>query len=290
MTTGPPHSTHLVAETVKQRSGAAWIVDIRDAWPDDSYAHMLPMTGWARARDARIRRRIYGGADRLVVISNSLKRGAAKLTQTPIEVISNGFDEEDFESVVPKDNESFTVVYAGNMSDERNPEALWKALARRNSDRGEIRVRLIGNVAGGVRESIRDAGLQETVEFLPYMAHSRAIGHMCGAHALLLPINRVPDAAGIVTGKIFEYLGAGRPILCIAPPDGAAAAIINECEAGRTHDFDDDEGVEETLAAMYDAWKRGEKLEGAARQRALKYSRKLQTLRLSEILNQLTQH
>lgn len=289
ISTGPPHSSHLVAEVVKKETGLPWIVDIRDDWPDESYAHMLPATRWARARDAKKRKSVYDLADRLVTVSQSLRRSVEKQTRTPVEVVSNGFDPDDFASVDAIRNEHYTIVHAGNMSAERDPEAFWEALCRRRAsgDWEHLRIRLVGNVAASVRERTQRLGLTDHVEFVPYVDHATAIRHICGADTLLLPINRVPGGAGFVTGKIFEYLASGNPVVCLGDPDGEAAAILDRSDAGRTHDYDDSEGVEATIDTWYRAWRAGTPVKGASPEAASRYSRKSQTGKMAEILNQI---
>ncbi len=288
---GPPHSTHLVARQIHRETGLPWILDLRDAWPPESFAHLLPMSGFARRLDARKRAASFDAADLLVAVSESLCRDVATRTTTPVEIIPNGFDEEDFAWVEPIQNETFTIVYVGNISTEQNPTALWHAIKQRNTVGAgpEMRVRFVGNVAREVLRAIEQADLRRHVDFAGYVEHDEAIRHMCGAELLLLSINRVPNAAGIVTGKLYEYLASGRPILCFSPTDGDATGIVDATGAGESFRYEDSDGVAAMLDRHYEAWKKGHPIQGAGSERSAPYSRELQTKRLAELMNSLTE-
>lgn len=288
---GPPHSTHLIARELRHRTGLPWILDLRDAWPPDSFAHLLPMSAFARRLDARKRTASFDAADLLVAVSESLCRDAAAQTPTPVEIIPNGFDEEDFSLVEPIENEVFTIVYVGNISADQNPTALWHVIKQRNTvgAEPEMRVRFVGNVAREVLGAVEQAGLRRHVDFIPYVEHGEAIRHMCGAELLLLSINRVPNPAGIVTGKLYEYLASGRPILCFSPVDGDATGIVDATGAGDSFRYEDADGVARMLVRHHEAWKNGHPILGSNPERSAPFSRELQTKRLAALLNSLTE-
>ncbi len=287
---GPPHSTHLIARELHRTTGLPWILDLRDAWPPDSFAHLLPMSGLARRLDARKRTASFDAADLLVAVSESLCRDVSTLTTTPVEIIPNGFDMDDFASVEPIQNEAFTIVYVGNISAEQNPTALWHAIKQRKmaGTGSEMRVRFVGNVAREVLGAVEQAGLRRHVDFIPYVQHHEAIRHMCGADLLLLSINRVPNATGIVTGKLYEYLASGRPILCFSPTEGDATRIVDATGSGKSFRYEDADGVARMLARHHEAWKNGHPIQGSDPERSAPYSRELQTKRLADLLNSLT--
>jgi len=285
--TGPPHSTHLVAGSVARSSGLPWILDMRDAWPPDSFAHLLPAAAFARRKDERLRGVTLSGATRILTVSQSLKDDLAKLTDTPVDVIHNGFDEDDFRDVDPIRSSSFDIVYTGNLSAEQNPIALWHALKQRRAGAGEagVRVRLVGHVANEVLAAIEQAGVRRRVDVVPYVEHREAIRHMSGAGLLLLCINRVPNPAGIVTGKLYEYLASTRPVLCFSPVDGEAVRIVGETRAGSAFRYEDAPGVMREIDRHYDAWKAGAPVEGAEPGLLDPYSRRNQAGQLAALLN-----
>jgi len=288
LTTGPPHSAHLVGLALKKKLDIPWIVDLRDSWPDDSYAHLLPTSRWAASRDARLRRGVYESSDRIVTVSPSIKESTSRWTQTEIDVIYNGYDEDDFEGIQTDSSDTFTIVYTGNLSSERNPQALWRTLSDHGEAFPELRVKLIGNVGAAVHADIIRFGLSSIVSTIDYVPHSEALARMSAAQVLLLSVNRVPEARGIITGKIFEYLGSGRPILCLAPTDGDAADIIRQSRAGQTFDYDDVEGFERELRRLYAAWQSGNSTSGAGSEAIKSYSRRVQTGVMARLLDQIS--
>lgn len=289
ITTGPPQSVHLAGRRIASERGLPWLADLRDLWPDPAYSAELPMTGWARRRDTRLRDRTLGEADEVVAVTRGMAEELRRLLDREVRILPNGFDPEDFDDVHPRTSEEFTVLHAGNLSPARNPDAFWRALSRAAA-RGEwpdLVVELVGPVDASVRESIERFSIEDRVRLIPYVPHEDAVSRMVGADVLLLPINRVEGAEGIVTGKLFEYLAAGRPILCIGPPGGEAADIISETGAGRTVDFDDTDGISTQVGEWYDAWTAGRPASGADQAAAALYSRRSQTERLAGLLDRL---
>ncbi|WP_457653656.1 glycosyltransferase family 4 protein [Rhodocaloribacter sp.] len=286
VTTGPPHSTHLVGRALKRRAGTPWVADFRDPWTDISYYSELPFTAWARRIDARLERSVLDEADHVVTVSPSLKRLLARKTQTPITVIPNGFDPDDFRETVPVETEAFVLAHTGTLSASQNPEALWRLL-RTLLDAGglpALRIRLVGNVDPVVRRSLEAHGLADRTEVIPYVPHDEAVRHMRRAAMLLLSIPRVPDAEGIVTGKVFEYVASGRPVLGVGPLPGDAAALLEETGAGRLFAYDDAEGMAAFVREHYAAWASGRPMGGAMPEAAAPYSRVALTGKLAALL------
>lgn len=290
-TTGPPHSTHLVGLALSLLHDVPWLADFRDPWTRIDYQEALPITAPARAVDSWIERTVLKNASLATVRSESMGSYLLNSAQTPMVVIENGFDPEDFEGIeasIPKDR--FVVAHVGNVNDARDPAALWKALremdARKRMPR--LRIAFVGNVERAVLASAARYGVGDLVDILPYLPHEQAVRRMKASTALLLSINNVSGARGIVPGKIYEYVASGRPILGIGPPGGDAARVLAESNAGRMFDFEDVDGVRTYLRASYEAWETGRPLEGASWDRAQRYSRKQQAGRLAEGLNAVT--
>ncbi len=286
MTTGPPHSTHLIGRALKRRAGMPWVADFRDPWTDIGYYGDLPFTAWACRLDARLERSVLEEADHVVTVSPSLKRLLARKTTTPVTVLPNGFDPDDFRGTVPVETGAFVLAHIGTLSASQNPGALWRAL-RSLLDAGELpalRLRLVGNVDPVVMRSLEAHGLADRTETIPYVPHDAAVRHMRRAALLLLSIPRVPDAEGIVTGKIFEYAASGRPVLGVGPLPGDAAALLEETGAGRLFAYDDAAGMTAFVREHYAAWASGRPLEGAAPRAAAPYGRAALTEKLAELL------
>ena len=290
LTTGPPHSVHLTGLLLARRYNLPWLADFRDPWTDISYYQDLPMSPPAKRLDARLERTVLDTADQVIVVSPSLKTMLEAKTSTAMDVLPNGFDERDFESSDVRRDVGFVLAFTGNMPAQQNPTALWTALRRLRQDEAipKLRLRLIGNVDPVVLASIQQAGWADRLEIIPYVPHDEAIRHMRRASLLLLCINRVAGAEGIVTGKLYEYLASGRPVLGVGPAGGDAAGILEETGAGQLFDHDDVDGVGAFLQQHYAAWERDEPIAGATETAAARYSRKRQTGRLAELLDGLT--
>jgi len=289
LTSGPPQSVHLIGRALARRSGLPWCADFRDPWTDISYYRELPLTPLARQIDAALERSVLREADRVIAVSPSLRRMLARKTQTPISVIMNGFDEADFKGDEVRKQEKFVISHVGNLAASQNPDALWKAL-RQMREQGlipDLRLLMVGNVDAAVRKEIAGHGLEDILEYVPYVPHDEAVAYMRGASLLLLCINQVPDAACIMTGKLFEYLASGRPVLGIGPPEGDAAAVLDETGAGTMFAHHDVESVGAYVLRHYEAWASGHPFEGADRESRAPFSRKEQAKQLAALLSEV---
>lgn len=287
LTSGPPPSTHLVGRALARRYGVPWVADFRDPWTDISYYAELPLSGRARRFDAALERSVLDRADAVVTVSPSLKALLGGKTETPVTVVYNGFDEADFDGAAPAPAAGFVVAHTGNLTAQQNPEALWRALARLRAAGAipALRLRFVGHVDPTVLAGAAAHGVDDLVERVPYVPHADAVGHMRGATMLLLAINRVPGAALIVTGKLFEYLAAGRPVLGVGPVPGDAAALLDETGAGVMFDWEDADGVAAYVQACYAAWEAGTPVGGANPDRAAAYSRRAAAAQLAALLD-----
>jgi glycosyltransferase involved in cell wall biosynthesis len=290
VSTGPPHSSHLIAAFLAKKSNTPWLADIRDAWPDVAYASMLPTSSMARKRDLRIRDRTLKQATACVAVTEDLRNSMQKAVGRPFSLIRNGFDPADFDGLIPKKNDNFTLVHTGNMSPARNPEPIWTLLSDMSSSERwpALRIQCIGNVDSTILTDANRAGAEDRFEIVSYVPHAEALSYTQSASLLLLPINRVNDAAGIVTGKIYEYIASGRPILGLGDPSGEAANILKETGAGVMFSYEDTEEIGAFIDRHYAAWLAGLPLLGANQQRAAAYSRRSQTDQLATLLNSIS--
>ncbi len=286
VTTGPPHSAHLIGYRGHRRYRLPWVADLRDPWTGIDYYEMLPMTWWARRIDACLERHVLAQATRRVVVTPSMQR-ALEARGLPAALIPNGYDPADFEGLQARPTDCFWLTYAGSMNPARNPEALWQAL-RQLRQTHPIQVRLIGTIDTAVQETLVRNGLADQVQVLPFLPHRQALQYLLDSALLLLVINRVAGNAWIVTSKLYEYLGTGRPVLGIGPVDGDAAAVLQETRAGKMFDYDDVEGIAAFLRQHYEAWKAGRTLAGAPPELAQCYSRPYLAGKLARLLDEIT--
>jgi glycosyltransferase involved in cell wall biosynthesis len=206
-------------------------------------------------------------------------------------VITNGFDTEDriTQEKVELDKE-FTITYIGTMNDSRNPEVLWKALQQLKNENHEmmtsIKINMIGKAEKIIEETIHQYDLSKYVEFVGYVSHNKAIDYQNSTQLLLLVINRTSNNKSILTGKIFEYIASGRPIVCIGPQDGDAAEIIIESESGVMVDYEDVDKMKQLLESYFAKYK-ANSLSNEVKS-IDKYSRKHLTQKLATLLDEMS--
>lgn len=238
ITTSPPHSTQLIGLKLKKKyPSLKWIADLRDPWTDIYYYKQFYPTLISKSIDQRFESSVLKNADKIITVGNSLKNlFASKVNgiSNKIEVITNGFDESDFTGSHGITPAKFTITYVGTLSDNYPVEGLLPALKTLNESGIDFILRFVGTVSERTKNLIKSQIPAKLLVFLPYVPHSEAINFMLDSSLLILIIPLHQSSKSIITGKLFEYLASGKPILCLGPVDGDAAEIINECKAGQT--------------------------------------------------------
>ena len=249
ISTGPPHSMHLIARALHKKFNIPWVADFRDPWTDIDFYKDLKLTRCADKKHHRLERQVLTEATRVVTIGWDCAKGLENHGAKDVAVITNGYDDisvETFPETSQFDHKTapITMSHIGIIGANRNPETFWQAIAELDLP---IKIRLIGQVDNSVIESIKRHKIENFVEIFPYIPHDQVIIEQKKSDLLLLFVNNTPNAKGILTGKIFEYMASGRPILCIGPEDGDSARILNETRTGVTADFNDKEKMKEII-------------------------------------------
>ena len=291
ISTGPPHSMHLIALKLHKALNIPWIADFRDPWTEIDFYQDLHLSRWADHKHHRLERQVLTQADKVVTIGWDAAKGLEALGAHSVQTITNGFDNEIANSTPITPSERFTLSHIGALGASRNAIHFWEAigdLAKNDSQfRNDLSIKLIGQVDVSAIETIKDNGIMGNTELITYIPHEEINKMQMEAQVLLLFINNTPNAKGILTGKLFEYLASGRPILCIGPEDGDAAHLISEAKAGVTVDFEDKKRMKAEITRLHDAYKKGiphqtdMKLIG-------RYSRKENAAAFTQLLNELT--
>ena len=283
ITTGPPHSVHLIGERLKKELGTPWIPDFRDPWTGMYYMKHLPFTKRNRERIARMEKGVLDSASTILTATPSMQEDFRVLTATPVEAITNGYDREDFAAEIPTPDGCFNIVHTGLFAG--NPIALWDTLAAMSRDvpgfASALKLRLVGKVDPAVEAAIKERGLQAV--YSGYLDHAAAVKEQRLASVLILPLKKDPQYKSILPGKLFEYLASRRPVLAISFTDGAMAPVIRECNGGETVDWEDRAAMR---AFLEKAWK--QHLEGGVPPctgNIEKYSREALTHSLSLLLS-----
>lgn len=230
VTTGPPHSLHLIGLGLKRDRGLRWIADWRDPWTNIDFYQQLKLTGWADHKHRRLERAVLREADRTIAVGWTMAAELEALGAKHVDVITNGYDPADVPSPAAPVDEGFSLVHVGSLTSTRNAPGLWKALAllcaRDPVFAAKLKLRFVGAVDHTVLASIAEAGLADKVERVGPVSHAEAMRHMQRARVLLLLLNDTANAKGILTSKLFEYLSVGRPLLSIGPKDGDVARVL----------------------------------------------------------------
>ena len=257
VTTGPPHSVHLIGLQLHKALGIPWIPDFRDPWSRMYYLKYLPMTEktWNKLR--RQEQTVLDSCSTVLACTPLVQEEFQAQTHTPVACITNGFDEADFaEKLLPRWDGHFNITHTGLFAADGNPLALWKVLgilaASEPGFREDLRIRLVGKVDKEILESIKAAGLSANVVALGPQNHATAILEQRAATILILPMRNDAQYRPILPGKLFEYLAARRPILGIGQEDGAMARVLFSAKAGITADWEDTAPMRAFLA---NAWR-----------------------------------
>ena len=259
ISTGPPHSMHLIAMKLKEALGIPWIADFRDPWTEIDYYDELHLTRWADRKHHRLEREVLTKADKVVTIGWDSARSLGRLGKRNVRAIPNGYDWElDSNPKATSLTKEFTLTHLGVVAPSRNVPQLWTALKELKEEIAgfdkDLKVRLVGQVDQSVVHSLDAAALSDNTEIIPHIQHNAVQQMQQSSQVLLLLINDTPNAKGILTGKIFEYLASGRPILCIGPEDGDAARIIKETQSGVTVNFDNKEKMKTVILDYYNKY------------------------------------
>ncbi len=289
ISSGPPHSVHLIALSLKKLFNIPWIADFRDPWTDVYYFKQLHLSKYAEKKHSELEYMVLNKADCLIAVGNTMKNDFEQKTDIPVEVITNGFDEDDIKDAPVNLDEKFSIVYTGYLLPDENPEILWQVLSESvNNFKGfaqDLELKFAGKTDVKVIDRINHYGLDKYLTLIPYQPHNIITSYQQKAQVLLLLLNDTPEFKRVLTGKLFEYLAARRPIISIGSASGDAAEVIRETGTGYIFSGTDKEKLREKLMDFYNNYKHknltvsGTNLE--------KYSRRFLTQKLAEILNNL---
>ena len=285
ITSGPPHSLHLIGLDLKKRLDLKWFADFRDPWTTIGYHKSLRLSNYAAAKHKQLEQEVMQTADEIIVTSKTTKTEFQAITDKPITVITNGYDT----ASVPAQqlDTKFTLAHIGSFLSERNPQILWTALQELlieiPSFKTNLEIKLIGAISQEVLTSISDYALDSYLNNLGYVSHSEAIVHQKKSQVLLLIEIDSEDTRSIIPGKLFEYMVSGRPIIAIGPKNSDFAEIITETNSGVFFEYAEKEKLKQVIVTYYNQYLVGElKANGVGLQQ---YSRENLTKQLVQLLN-----
>jgi glycosyltransferase involved in cell wall biosynthesis len=288
----PPHSSQLIGLKLKKKNPEIkWIADLRDPWTDIYYYNDLLHTLPAKKLDSSYEKKVLINSDAVLVVSPSIKRTfltkSNEIVQEKIHVIPNGYDESDFLSDVNSPTmDQFRITYVGTMADSYDPELFFKILKEIINEQPDLnlKLRLVGSISSGIKSQIEQNGLGNETEFISYVPHEVAVNEMRSSNLLLLIIPNVNGSEGILTGKLFEYIGAQKPILGIGPPEGDASTILKDSNSGEMFSRKDPVNIKAYILQMIKDWR---DLKINTYHSSDKYSRRKQAEAVGQIINNL---
>lgn len=284
ITTGPPHSLHLIGMRLKELHNVKWIADFRDPWTTIGYHKALKLGNSAANSHKNLEKKVLNSADNVLVTSPTTKAEFKAITSKPITVITNGYDTETV-ARQPMD-EKFTLAHIGSFLSERNPQILWEVLSEliieNDQFKAKFELKLIGAVSREVLDSIEVAGLSLYVNSLGYVPHAGAVMHQRKSQVLLLVEIDSDETKCIIPGKLFEYMVSERPILAIGPDGADFASIVQSTNTGIFVKYDEKEKLKNALIQWFSQYKKGNLRSNAIGLQ--QYSRKNLTGQLVQIL------
>jgi len=287
VSSGPPHSMHLIAPGLKKKFEIPWIADFRDPWTDIDFYHKLKLTRLADRKHRQLEKKVLAAADYVVTVSPSCAADLEKIANRKIEVIPNGYDPSDYKFEKPALDKTFTISHFGAFNKDRNPATLWLAMneiAIENPDfKNLLRIKLYGQTDVSVINDIQKNNLTDNLNLIEHLPHQKGLVELSKSQVLLLPLNNAPNVKGILTGKMFEYIALQRPILALGPTDADFAEILRETNSGISLNFDDLQGIKNALQNYFQLFKKNKLMVESGSYE--KYSRKnlaAQFVKLSE--------
>ena len=287
---GPPHTTHMIGLALKKKFNIPWLADFRDPWTNIDFYDKLMLSKWADKKHHRLEDAVIKNADSLVTVSPNWSKDFKEQSKRDFNVIYNGFDEKDFTDKEVELDQKFSIVHIGSMNKDRNPHNLWKVLGEICSEidgfSKDLEIKMVGPTDIAIKNALNENNLNENLNKIDYVPHSEVVNYLLGAQLLLLPINDTPNSMGVIPGKLFEYLAARRPIICIGPLKGDSCRIINEAEAGYTFSFNNKPDLKSTLISLYNEFTETGKVECSSKS-IEKFSRRNLTGQMAELLNEI---
>ena len=286
ITSGPPHSLHLIGLELKQKMNLKWLADFRDPWTTIGYHKSLRLSQYAAKKHKQLESLVLNSADTIIVTSKTTKAEFQTLTTKPIEVITNGFDVEkvDKQSLDTK----FSLAHIGSFLSERNPKIVWESLVELCTEipdfKSHLEIKLIGAISQEVLDTIEQFGLNSFLNNLGYVSHAEAVAHQRKSQVLLLIEINSDETKSILPGKLFEYMVSERPILAIGPKDSDFAEIITNTNSGVFFEYSEKAKLKQTIQEYYNQF-----LVGKLQSHAVglqQYSRKNLTQQLVALLRQ----
>lgn len=259
ITSGPPHSLHLIGMQLKEELNLNWIADFRDPWTTIHYHKSLRLNAGSEKKHRQLESKVLNEANVVIVTSPTTKKEFELVTTKPVKVITNGFAQSEIEKLTL--DSSFSIAHIGSLLSDRNPNIFWEILSEIiveiPSFKKDLMIKLAGVISDEVIKSIMKYGLSENYSIIGYVLHSEALQLQKSAQVLLLVEIDSRQTRSIIPGKLFEYLAAKRPIIGLGPIGSDFEGIIKETKSGIFFDYNQKEELKKYILDLYNQYKGG---------------------------------
>lgn len=263
ITTGPPHSTHLIGLSLKNKLGIKWIADFRDPWTELHYNKMMYRSGFAQKKDFNLEIKVLETANHILTIGPSLRELLLKKIPSRADKISyiyNGYDQSLFEGLKKTKSEiKFIITHVGVLSDSQPitpfAVALSELFKNENNISSKFKLILIGNVGKENINNLKSIVPELEIELIPYVQHKLAIQHMLDANLLLNSLAESEHSKIMISGKLMEYAYSKTPILCLGDPDSDAAKLLVGYSYAKVIDRQSVDQIYNYIFELYNKWK-----------------------------------
>lgn len=255
ITTGPPHSVHLIGLELKRKLNINWISDFRDPWVKLNYLNRFHLLPFSRKSHISLRNKVLINSNAVIVTSERLKDLFSNITSN-IYKITNGFD-----YIIKENNldNKFSISHIGSLYPERNPKFLWDSLEElfEGSFKKDLQINFIGNTSEKIKKELSRRKFHNHVRFYDYVDYNRALELMCSSQALLMIEVNDEESSYAIPGKLFDYLNSKRPIISIGPNISEVSEILNNTNSGKFFNYDDKRNLKLYINQLYKSYKNG---------------------------------
>ena len=252
ITTGPPHSIHLIGLELKRKLNINWISDFRDPWVNLNYLNRFHLLPFVKEYHKKLRDKVINNSDAVIVTSKRLKDLYSEINSSIFQV-TNGYD---YNKPVIKLDKKFSISHVGSLYNERNPEFLWDIIDELSENlqgfKKDLQINLIGNNNKKIKQNLSKRVFNDCVVFFDYVEHKKAIEFMCSSQILLMLEVDDDESSYAIPGKLFDYLNSNRPIISIGPEQSEVREILSNTGSGKFFEYKDYNSLKLYIEKLYE--------------------------------------
>ncbi len=288
---GPPHTNHVIACRIKQKTGIPWIADFQDPWTQVDLYERLILTQWADRKYHRLEQETFRNADRITIASPTWKKDLENIGAKNVSVFYYGYDTPDFQDLTPVFEDIFSLTHTGLLGADRMPTGLFEAISELASEneafKTYFRFRSVGKTDGEVMQKAQELGIRDLIEIIPQVPRNQALQYMANSQMLLLLLNLAGNTMGRIPGKLYEYFAVKRPIICLSPAGSDSDNMITEVGAGFSAEYHQKNEIKKLLVHFFEIWQKDKiiKIETANFEKYTNYN---QTQKIAKLLDEIT--